>query len=422
MAAARARLAEAEARARSVRAQRRPQVGLEARAWQLASTPGFVMPPLALGPITSPSLGVAVAERRVQRIGIGLDQLLWDGGRSLYQLRAARRLEQAAILQEEATRLAVRWQVVQAAGAWQRALAERNVAEVSVAQRQALVEQVDAFVRHAQAPKADLLQAQAARAMARHRLSAAEAELTHARAALEALTGKLLAPGAYPVWPSLPELPSGDPQRLAEMASVRRPLPRALRAQASGSALGVEAARRARRPSLHLQLRAERHDDALQLHPNNAEVALLARWSLLTGGRIAAEAGQARARQALLVAEAEKARRRVIVEARSALAADTAASEQLTAATAAHEAAEEALRVARSRYREGLISGRELLDAQQDATQARQLFEVARSGRLAQRLAVRLALGLSPLASSPDASYPAPVAAGQPPSPQEETR
>lgn len=400
MEAARARLAGAAAGTKSARSGLRPQVGIEARAWQLGRTPGFIMPPLTLGPFETPSLGVPIAERRAERVGIALDQLLWDGGRSIRELRAARRFEEGASLAREATRLTVEYQVVQAAAAWERALAERTTARASIEQRQALVEQVQAFVEQELVPKADLLQARAALAMARHRLAGAGAALEQARARIEALTGRPLPAGAFPAWPDLPGLPSGDPAALAAGAASARPLPRALAAQAEGAGLGADAARRAARPSLHLQVRAERHDDALELNPNNAELALLARWPLATGGRIAAAAARGRAARDGLAAEAEGARRRVVAEARSALAADAAATPQLTAATAAHEAAAEALRVARARYREGLISGRELLEAERDATAARELFEVARATRVAIRIGARLALGLDPFSAA----------------------
>jgi len=66
----------------------------------------------------------------------------------------------------------------------------------------------------------------------------------------------------------------------------------------------------------------------------------------------------------------------------------TAARQAVTASSAARRAAEEALRQARLRYKEGLITNRELLDAEAVAVAARQRLAVA----VAERVAARLAL------------------------------
>ncbi|MDQ7005672.1 MAG: TolC family protein [Acidobacteriota bacterium] len=392
--AARARIERARAGEALAVAPRRLQAGLEARAWQYASTVGFVLPATLAGPLGGASMGVPIADRRAESIALVADQLLWDAGRSAAALRAARRESRAARLEQAAVRRAVRWQVLAAATAWQQALATRQAAEATVRSRQALVEQVEAFVRHQQVPRADRLQAQAAAAEARHRLAGARAQVAAARARLAALVGRPIPEGARPGWPELPALPEGDATALAAEALERRPVARAFQARARAAADSAQVARRSRRPELHAQFTASRNDDALLLHQANAQVTVALRWPLLTGGRAAAAARQAEAVRTEMEALAEQARRRIVQEVQQTLAEDAAAAARLEAARAALRAAEQALEVARSRYREGLISGRELLDAEADATRAREMDAVAGSTRIAARIAARLALGL----------------------------
>ena len=394
IAAARARLERARAGETLAGAPRRLQAGLEAGAWSYASTLGFVLPALSVGPLEVPSMGVPIADRRSESIMLVADQLLWDAGRSAATLRAARHERRAAELEQAAVQRAVRWQVLAAATAWQQALAARDSAEATVRSRRALVEQVEAFVRHAQAPRADLLGARAAAAEAQHDLANAVARLAAARAQLEALVGHRLAEGGRPGWPKLPSLPEGDADALIAVALERRPLARAFEARARAAAASADAARRSRHPEVHVNLSAGRIDDALLLNQNNARLAVALRWPLLTGGRAGAAARQARAVRDEMEARAEQARRRIEQEVRQALAEDVAAAARLEAARAAHQAADQALEVARSRYREGLISGREVLDAEADATRGREMDAVAGSTRIAARIAARLALGL----------------------------
>ncbi len=67
----------------------------------------------------------------------------------------------------------------------------------------------------------------------------------------------------------------------------------------------------------------------------------------------------------------------------------------------ASRVADEAQRLTELRYREGLATGRELLDSVEDAARAREAVGAARAARHAARLITRVALGLEPLATTP---------------------
>ena len=96
-------------------------------------------------------------------------------------------------------------------------------------------------------------------------------------------------------------------------------------------------------------------------------------------------------------AQAEQARREAREQVAAAWAEDGAAGARLAAAEAADSAAREALRLAKLRYDNELITARDLLSAEDDASHARQAVAAARTGRRAARLAARIAAGEQPL-------------------------
>lgn len=386
-----ARIDQARAGEGEARAALKPQAGLVASTWQWGSDPGYLVPQGAL--FNPAPLELVMADRRSEAMGVSVEQLVWDGGRASRTVAAARGRREAAELEQAMVVELVKFQVVQAAFAWDRDSNLCAAARAGVAEKEALVKQVSAFLAQEQIPRADLLQAEAAAAMARHHLASAEVQRARSQAALERLTGSSLQGVEHLEWPTLPDLPQGPSEELAEKAADKRPAAAALKRASEAAREAAQAVRATWRPSLVLEARAERMDDSYQLHPNNAQLALTARVPLATGGRIAAKEKRFLATALGLEAEVEAARRGIREQVISALAEDHGSQIRLDAARAALQAAEEAYRSAQARYREGLIGGRELIDAEEDLAQARDLFAAATTGRAASRFLALLALG-----------------------------
>lgn len=391
MAEAQSQFEEAKASEEAAAAPLRPQVGFGAKLLQKARDPGFLVPRGAIGnPIP---LELVVGEKGVNALVLSAEQLLWDGGKAGRILSAARMASDVQKLRGDVTAESVRFQVIVAVAQWDRALALQEAARAAVDEKAELVRQVQALLDAEQVSKADLLQAQAALALAQLDLANNGSELGRARAVVERLCGSVLPNDGYPAWPALPPVPAGSSEEVARRAVETRPAAKAFTRAAEAQREASRAAKASRLPDVRLEGRAERIDDRYQLNRENAEIALTMRIPLTTGGAIGAESVRREAAARGFDAAAEAARRSVREQVQTALVEDQAAEARLVAAEAAVAAAEEALRLAQLRYSEGLISGRDLLGAEDDAVHARQARAAARSGRMAARLVLRLAAG-----------------------------
>ncbi len=382
---------------RQAASPRHLHVELDANDRFLASDPGYVIPRGSLGnPI---KLGLIGGERHVWTASITIRQLLWDAGRTKNLLEAAGRAKEAAQAREAAIRRAVELATVKAYAAACVTGDLIDVAHKAVDEYRALLTQVTDLVANQQLPLADQLQARAALEAAKVKLIDAQAQHTKALAALEELTG-VKARAVAPM-PS----PSAQPLGLKTDAWIARALHKreeleALRRQEASLMARAEAARAERRPALLAIAGAQRMDDSYQLHKNNASVAVAVKIPLLDGGLASSRAveltAQARAAQARL----DALRRQIRREVQDAVTDVAAARQRLEAARAGRAAAGEALRMARLRYRENLITNRELLDAEADAVKARRSVVMARTQLAQAQLALENVAGENLLAEA----------------------
>ena len=393
---AKAQIDRSAADADAARGDLLPQVGAGVTGWSLGRDPGLVIPRGVIGnPIP---LSLVAADRRDYAAAITAEQLVWDGGKASRALRAARLGLDAARLAADAVDEVVRCRTVVAVAEWDRAVALGAAAKATVADKQELVRQVEALVKQEQAPQADLLQAQAGLAMARLEEADRAADLGRTRAAVERLIGEPLPADAVPSWPAdLPPLPEGTVDEVAARAAENRPAPRAYAKIAEAQRAAASAASAARLPEVKLKGMVQRLDDDYQLNKDNAELAVVAKVPIYTGGKLAAARAAREADARRGDAQAEQARREAREQVAAAWAEDAAAGTRLAAAQAADEAAREALRLAKLRYDNELITARDLLSAEDDAAHARQALAAARTGRRAARLAARIAAGERPL-------------------------
>ena len=117
------------------------------------------------------------------------------------------------------------------------------------------------------------------------------------------------------------------------------------------------------------------------------------RLPLFDGGRSAAGVDLAEARKVIAVAEYEKTIQQAFREVADLLAARTHLVEQLRAQQAAEKAQNERLRLAEARYKAGVTSHLEVLDAQRESFSARQATVQTRRAWLAAAAQLYKALG-----------------------------
>ncbi len=362
----------------------RPHLELATSDRFLASDPGFVVPPGALGnPVALP---LVAGERHVWTASLEVRQLLWDAGRTQALLRSAGEARAAAEARRRAVVRAVDLGVLEASREAAESQELFHVADAAVDDYQALLDQVSALVREEQLPLADQLQARAALEAARLERISVRARLDAALAVLEELVGRPVA-GVAP----LPPVPVSGPEEedgWITAALERRSELAALERKAAALAARARAARAERLPVLAGIAAARRQEDDYLLHKDNASVAMALQVPVLDGGLAAARGAEFEAQAKEARAGLERLRRQVRREVRQAHIRLAAARQAVAAASAARTAAEEALRLARLRYREELITNRELLDAQADAVRARRSLAAATIELTAARLAL----------------------------------
>lgn len=301
---------------------------------------------------------------------ISVEHALWAGGGIAAGIEEARREAEAAGLLRERARQELAFRVLDRyTGA--------VVAEQGVAVRRESLEAARAAVRLTRdrfetglAVESDLLQARVRESETEAALAEAEAEAALARAALNLEMGReldtaLRLPAELPGRLSEEPDPEGPLDALVAEAVEARPDHRAVTARVEAARAGLDGARAGRLPSLgwkgSVEADAEEPSDAPGSHWS---VGLGLTWTgfdgFATGARI--EAARARLEQAERLAEA--ARRGVALEVESALRRLEAARLRLREAEEAVALADRSAAIVRDRYREGLTTVVELLEAE----------------------------------------------------------
>ncbi len=366
---ARANTRAAAARADEARAPLLPQLTGTA-AFQDA-TSNFVARPGSL-----PS-AVASREERTSwspsefwSFGATLSQLVWDFQQTSGRWRAAR---ESAAAQRETERTSSASVLLSVRSAFFTARAAKDlvaVARETLANQDAHLKQVQAFVEVGTRPEIDLAQARAARANAQVQLVNAENGYATAKAQLDQAMG-VEGPGDYDVGDdALPPLPGEDEplEPLLAEAIAARPELASLERQKRAQEATVGASRGGYFPSLGVSTGltgAGPYPD--QTVPNwNVQATLT--WNLFDGWRTRALVQEARANLDAADAQLASFRQQVRVEVEQARLGVRAAKATLDAAADALASAREQLRLAEGRYQAGAGSIIELGDAQVAAT------------------------------------------------------
>ena len=364
----------------------RPRIEASVSDRFLGSDPGFIVPKGSFGnPVDLPLIA---GQRNVWRASIGLQQLIWDAGRTHALLEAAGEGQAAAKARSRAVIRAIDMGTLSAYREAAVAAELLRVTEAAVAEYRALVGQVTALVEAEQLPLADQLQAKAAYEAARLERIRVRSRLDGALAVLEELTGRPVKAVAH--LPDLPDAPDRD--WIAEALAHRQEL-EALTRQAAALEHRAEAARAQHRPVLGARAAIQHREDDYLLHKDNAVVGIGLTLPIFDGGLASARAAEMEAAAREAQARRDRLERQVRREVRMALIRLDAARAAVQTATAARDAATESLRQAGLRYREELITVRELLEVEADAVRAREALKEARTELMASRLALENVAG-----------------------------
>jgi outer membrane protein len=349
----------AEARAESARAPLLPQLrGSAGVDWATHNTPST----------PSPSY---TAARTVNASAVAT-QVLFDAAQlqrwrsSLASASALEASERAAALQIAASTRA----------AFFAARAARDlvaVARESLANEDAHLKQVQAFVQVGTRPEIDLAQARAARANAQVQVIQAENAYDTARAQLVQATGVVRATDFDIGDDVLPAVP-GEDQPLDPLfaeALASRPEIVSFSEQERAQTLARSAARAGYLPTVGAEADVSRGlASTLPDGASNWGASVTLTWNLFQGGATRAAVREAEANLTALSAQDEQFRQQIRLDVEQARLAVRASRGARGSAGAAETAARERLRLAEGRYRAGAGSIIELGDAQVAASSA----------------------------------------------------
>ncbi len=386
---ARATSEAASARTDQARAPLLPQVDLEGqvarRGGTRSATTGTSSAASGLGLTTGTTTYSAGASAR---------QALLD----LPQLERWRSAGASAEAQRATARATEQQIVAQVRTAWFAARAARDlvgVAEDTLANQEAHLRQVEAFVEVGTRPAIDLAQARTDRANSQVALIRAGNDYVVTRAQLVQAMGIDRAADFDLGDGALPPVPGedGPVDPLLTEALAARPELAALGSQARSDVLARDAARAGWLPTLSAGAAVTAIGPALDNLDRGWNATLTLGWAIFQGGLTRAQTREAEANLAATEAQTDVLRQQIRVEVEQARAAVEAARAALDAAGEALLNAGERLRLAEGRYQAGAGSIIELGDAQVAATAAAAQRVQAEQAVSSARAQLLLALG-----------------------------
>mgnify|MGYP001069745442 FL=1 len=289
---------------------------------------------------------------------------IYTGGRITAAINAADIGVQASSFERSRSEQAVKLDVAEA---WLSVLRSRRAlaaAERHLAALDAHALDVDDLHKQGLVPRNDVLSVAVARADARQQLTRARHGVDLAAAAYNRLLRRPLDSPADAAEPPPVDAHRDALAGLAARARSLRPELALLGARAEATDQEAEVERAARRPQVGLSAALLHEDNRYRVNQDMAQVSIGVQWDLFDGGiqRQRADAASARARAAR-ERQTDTASLIELEVHREWLAVDEA-TERLTTTSAAMRQADENLRVARDRYRNGVGTHTEVLDAE----------------------------------------------------------
>lgn len=412
---ARARMAEAQARVQ--RADQLPQVGLGAgttrQRQNLPAMPGLPGMP------DGAAEGGTLSTNHNLTVDVSWELDLW--GR-LSALSASARAEYLASGERlRSVRQAVAAQVVQHYLDIVHARAQVDLSTRTVRALAEMARQINNRVDVGIASPADGMLANANLASAEAGLEQSREVLARGLRQLEVLMGDYPS-GTVQTAQVLPSVPPPPPAGVPAGLLARRPDVRAAELGLRSAGYQLDAAQRARLPSLSLTGSAGFSANALSdlLNTSNLIWSIAGRilQPVFQGGRLTAQVDVAEGQRDELVHAYAQTALTALAEVESALAVDTILARRETALNTAASTAEEAMKVSLNRYLQGIDPFLNVLESQQRALDGRSAYLSARHARLDNRIALHLALGGGfedePLPAKPAAAATLPLTSPRP--------
>ena len=376
LAAARGQRAFAEAESLTARAYPNPEVELGAGPWRSrvggasgSATQLGITQPIDLPSVRTPRIGAAEA-------GVA-----------------------AALAGERATRLAIGFLARQAYAEWLRRVEDERGANQNVALLAQIRDRVAARVAVGEAPRFELVRAEAEALAAQNALAAARLRVEEARGTMRRLAGNALPAQFEPTGPA--PMPADQAPALALLQDevlAAHPALKVLEAERERARLRLEQERALRGPQPSLRLGDSRDPEMRATTVGIAVTVPL--WNRREGPIAQAQAGID-----LAAAQLERERANLLRELDSAHARFGIAQRQVqTFEAGLLKSAEAALQVAEAAYRFGERSFLEVLDAQRTLRTVRTDYNQARFDRLSAWLDLERLRARDPFASSTPSS------------------
>lgn len=326
---------------------------------------------------------------------VSVVQPIWTGGRISRREEAAELFVEAAGLRQARTRQEVVYETVQAYSGAVLATRHLAVAEEALTTAAAHVALAESMRDGGLVVDSDVLQARVRASEAREALVRARSSLAVAETALNFVIGRdLTAPVTLPR--ELDETTADEEPlpALVQEALAARPDLHATRVREEALGKSVDAEKAELLPEVAISGFAESNSDAMfGSQSGNWGLTVGATFTVFDGSarsaavdRTLAQRRQAQEQELLL-------RRAVALEVTRAYYDVQAAAESIVQAATAVELARENLRIVENRYREGLSTSVELLDAQTQRTMAQTRVVAARRDLMLGRAALDLAVG-----------------------------
>ncbi len=326
---------------------------------------------------------------------ISIVQPIWAGGRISRREEAAELVVAAAGLQQVRTRQQVIFDTVEAySGA---VLATRHLAVAGEAQAtaEAHVALAETMRQAGLVVDSDVLQAQVRASEAREAVVRARSGLAVAKTALNFVVGRdLSAPVTLPDDLDDTDVAQEDLDNLVEQALAARPDLRATTTQEQAVGKNIDAERANIMPEVAISGFAESNSDSMFGHQSgNWGFMVGAQFTIFDGNARSATVDQGMAQKRQIQEQALLLRRAIAMEVTQAFYEVQSAAERIVHAETAIELARESLRIVENRYREGLSTSMEMLDAQTALTRAQTRVVAARRDLMLGRAALDLAVG-----------------------------
>jgi adhesin transport system outer membrane protein len=256
----------------------------------------------------------------LHRIGITIEQLLFDGGKTINLVRSARLLSQAAEGRIDVARQNVALQAIAAYIDVRRNRELVGIAEANVQQHRRILGSVSRLAQRGRARGSDRSQAQARLSTAEANLESLRGQLEDAKARYRETVGRD-APGNLEEPPLPGEVTNVNLQESLTTAEQNNPEVGVARNQVSSRKHAYDATRGLFLPEIKLRGTASRvNDDTLDGTDNRIAVLVVATWNLYRGGSDIARRREARANLWALRNEEADTRRVVRERVRQAYA------------------------------------------------------------------------------------------------------